>query len=97
MIKRITSIVVGGILGYIGGIVVLILVRVVLVLAAGLSVPMVVAGVILFGGIIAGGVLGNWTYDRYWNDWYKDSRKDTVPEHWNEPRRSNDKGNEPDD
>tara|TARA_B100000809_G_scaffold252634_1_gene287572 strand:+ start:605 stop:898 length:294 start_codon:yes stop_codon:yes gene_type:complete len=97
MIKRIASIVVGGILGYIGGIVVLILVRVVLVLAADLSVPMVVAGVILFGGIIAGGVLGNWTYDRYWNDWYKDRRKDTVPEHWNEPRRSNDMGNEPDD
>ena len=97
MLKRIASIVVGGILGYIVGIIVYILVRVVFVLAGGLSVPMVVAGVILFGGIIAGGVLGNWTYDRYWNDWYKDSRKDTVPEHWNEPRRPNDTGNEPDD
>ena len=75
MIKRIASIVAGGILGYIVGIVVSVLVGVVLVLAGGLSVPMVVDAVILFGGIIAGGVLGNWTYDRYWNDWYKDRRK----------------------
>ena len=86
MLKRIASIVVGAILGYLVGIVVSLLVRVVFVLAGDLSVPMVVPSVILFGGIIAGGVLGNWTYDRHWNDWYKNSRKETVPEHWNEPK-----------
>ena len=97
MLKRIASIVVGAFLGYLVGIVVSILVALVLVLAGGLSVPMAVDTVILLGGIIAGGVVGNWTYDRYWNDFYKHSRKDTVPEHWNEPRRSKDMGNEPED
>jgi len=43
--------------------------------------------------LMVGGIAGNMTYDRRWNDWYKHLRKDEdkIPEHWNEPRRSKDK------
>ena len=89
MLKRIASIVVGIFLGF--------FITSVTLYWVSHFLPMGAWAAILWGFAIAGGVLGNWTYDRYWNDWYKDSRKDTVPEHWNEPRRSNDMGNEPDD